>query len=128
RRFVRVNGKALKVADKIYSLDALRHVYVIGAGKAVVPMAQALEALLGERLSGGIVVTKYGQALPSRRVRVIEAAHPIPDLNGVEGARQIAAIAELATAHDLVFVLISGGGSALLPYPLDGLTLEDKQI
>lgn len=128
RRYVRVTGTAIEVAERIYSLTDLRHVYVIGAGKAAVPMAQALETLLRERLRGGIVVTKYGQALPLRKVRVIEAAHPIPDLNGVKGACQIAAIAEQATAHDLVFALISGGGSALLPYPLDGLTLEDKQI
>lgn len=127
RRYVRVNGTAIEVADRIYSLADFRRIFIIGAGKAAVPMAQVMETLLGERLSGGIVVTKYGQALPLRKVRVIEAAHPIPDDAGVEGARQIAAIAQQATAHDLIFVLVSGGGSALLPYPIDGLKLEDAQ-
>ena len=56
-----------------------------------------------------------------------EAAHPIPDLAGLEGARQIAAMARQATVDDLIFVLLSGGGSALLPYPIDGLSLADKQ-
>ena len=127
RRYVRVTGTALEVANRNYSLTGFQNIFIIGAGKAAIPMAQALETLLGARLSGGIVVTPYGQARPLRNVRVIEAAHPIPDLAGVEGARQIAAIAEQATAHDLLFFLVSGGGSALLPYPLDGLTLADKQ-
>ena len=127
RRYVRVTGAAIEVANRNYSLTGFQNIFIIGAGKAAIPMAQALETLLGARLSGGIVVIPYGQAWPLRKVRVIEAAHPIPDLAGVEGARQIAAIAEQATAHDLLFFLVSGGGSALLPYPLDGLTLADKQ-
>jgi len=127
RRYVRVAGTVLEVANRSYSLTDFQNIYILGAGKAAVPMAQAMETLLGERISGGVVVTKYGQARRLRKIHVIEAAHPIPDLAGEEGAHRIAAIAHQATAHDLLFFLVSGGGSSLLPYPIDGLTLADKQ-
>ena len=127
RRFVRATGAILEVADRNFSLTDFQKIYILGAGKAAISMAQAMEELLGERLSAGIVVTRYGQAQHLGKVRVIEAAHPIPDFAGMEGARQVAAIAQQATAHDLILFLVSGGGSALLPYPLDGLTLADKQ-
>jgi glycerate 2-kinase len=127
RRYVCVSDSAIEVVDRSYAFHDFRNIYILGAGKAAVPMAQALESLLGERLSGGIVVTKHGQARRLRKVHVIEAAHPIPDLAGEEGARQIAAISQQATEDDLIFFLVSGGGSALLPYPIDGLTLADKQ-
>jgi len=126
-RHVHATGRAIEVAGRNYPFADFRRVVIIGAGKAAVPMAQAMEALLGERLTGGIVVTKYGQARPLQKVRVIEAAHPIPDLAGLAGARLIAGIARQATVDDLIFILLSGGGSALLPYPIDGLTLADKQ-
>jgi len=127
RRCVRVTESVLEVANRSYSLADFQKIYILGAGKAAIPMAQALETLLGKRLSGGVVVTKYGQARPLRKTRVIEAAHPIPDRAGVDGARQITAITQRATEHDLLFFVVSGGGSALLPYPVEGLTLEDKQ-
>lgn len=127
KRHVCRSATTLEVAGRNYSLADFRHVYVLGAGKAAVPMAQALEALLGEHLNSGIVITKYGQARRLRKVRVVEAAHPIPDLAGEAGARQIAAVAQQATEADLLFFLLSGGGSALLPYPIDGLTLADKR-
>jgi len=126
-RSVHVNGAVLEVANRSYSLADFQNIYVLGAGKAAVPMAQAVETLLGERVSGGIVVTKYGQGRRLRKIRVIEAAHPIPDLAGEEAAQRIAAIAQQATAQDLLFFLVSGGGSALMPYPVDGLTLAEKQ-
>lgn len=126
-RYVRVSGTVLEVAKRSFPLTDFQNIYILGAGKAAVPMAQAMETLLGERLGGGVVVTKYGQGRRLRQIRVVEAAHPIPDHAGEEGARLIAAIAQQATAHDLLFFLISGGGSALLPSPVDGLTLADKQ-
>ena len=88
---------------------------------------EVIETLLGERLIGGIVVTPYGQAQLLQKVRVIEAAHPIPDHAGLAGAHLIAGIARQASAHELIIVLLSGGGSALLPYPIDGLTLAEKR-
>ena len=127
RHYVHVTDAAIEVADKVYSLAKFLNIFILGAGKAAVPMAQALEALLGDRVTGGIVVTPYGQAPPLPKVNVIQAAHPIPDRAGLEGARQIADIARQAKADDLIFFLLSGGGSALLPSPVDDLSIADKQ-
>ncbi|MGZ8466062.1 MAG: glycerate kinase type-2 family protein [Candidatus Binatia bacterium] len=127
KRDVHMSETAIEVAARSYPLVEFGRVFIAGAGKAAMPMAQAMETLLGERLTGGIVVTPYGQAQILQKVRVIEAAHPIPDHAGLIGARLIAGIARQATVDDLIFILLSGGGSALLPYPIDGLTLADKQ-
>lgn len=118
---------SVEIAGRSYPLAKFRRVLILGAGKAAVPMARAVESLLGDRVSGGVVVTQYGQAQPLRWVRVVEAAHPIPDLAGLAGARQIAAMVQQATADDLIFFLLSGGASALMPYPIEGLSLADKQ-
>lgn len=126
-RHVHVTGDVLEVAGKHFPLDSLRRLLVIGAGKAVVPMAQAMERLLGDRVRDGIIVATYGQAQQLEKIRVVEAAHPIPDLAGLQAAQQIAAMARQATDGDLIFFLVSGGASALLPYPSEGLTLADKQ-
>ena len=106
---------------------------VIGAGKAGGAMAQAVEALwpLDAPLSG-LVVTRYGhipirpENLP-KRIEVVEAAHPVPDAAGLQAAQRILELTQGLTADDLVLCLISGGGSALLTLPCDGLTLQDKQ-
>lgn len=125
RRLVRLEGDRLVVSGEAYDLRASR-IFVVGAGKASARMAGALEAILGDRLERGVVVTKYGHVEPLRRVEVVEAGHPLPDAAGLEGARRVAAVASAAGAEDLVIVLISGGGSALLPMPAEGLTLEEK--
>ncbi|MFD2235115.1 glycerate kinase type-2 family protein [Phaeospirillum tilakii] len=110
-------------------LDAFRRVLVLGAGKAAARMAQAIEAKLGERVSGGLVVVKHGHHLPLRRIAVAEAGHPTPDEAGIDAARRLAALADQAEADTLVILLLSGGGSALLCAPREdsGLTLADKQ-
>jgi hydroxypyruvate reductase len=90
-------------------------------------MARGLEEILGESIDSGVVVVKYGYSTPTRRVDIVEAGHPIPDPAGVEGTKQIIDTLRKAGNDDLVFFLVSGGGSALLPCPADGLTLEDKQ-
>jgi hydroxypyruvate reductase len=100
---------------------------VLGAGKAAAAMARAVEEVWADRPLEGLVVTRYGHALPTRRIEVVEAAHPVPDAAGEAAARRILALAESAGADDLVLVLISGGGSALLTLPARGLTLADKQ-
>lgn len=106
---------------------------VLGAGKAAGAMAQAVEALWpADAALSGLVVTRYGHTPPrpeglAPRIEVLEAAHPVPDAAGLAAARRILALTEGLTADDLVLCLISGGGSALLTLPCDGLTLEDKQ-
>jgi hydroxypyruvate reductase len=106
---------------------------VLGAGKAGGAMAQALNALwpVGAPLSG-LVVTRYDHVPPDYRaqpgrIEVVEAAHPVPDVAGRQAAQRIAALAQGLTADDLVLCLVSGGGSALLALPADGVTLEEKQ-
>ena len=99
---------------------------VIGAGKASAAMARAVEDNWRGPLSG-LVVTRYGQAVPCREVEIIEAAHPVPDARGRAAAARILELAQSAGADDLVLCLISGGGSALLALPAPGVTLEDKQ-
>ncbi len=99
---------------------------VIGAGKASAAMARAVEKNWDGPLSG-VVVTRYGYAVPCERVEIVEAAHPVPDAAGEAAARRILALVAGLTADDLVLCLISGGGSALLPLPLPGLALADKQ-
>lgn len=99
---------------------------VVGAGKASAAMAAALEAHWDAPLAG-LVVTRYGHAVPCRRIEIVEAAHPVPDAAGLAATRRIRALVTGLTADDLVIALISGGGSALLVAPGDGLTLEHKQ-
>lgn len=101
---------------------------VLGAGKAAAAMAKAVEEHWpADKALSGLVVTRYGHALPCRRIEVVEAAHPVPDAAGQQAARRILDLASQATADDLVLCLISGGASALLAIPGDGLTLADKQ-
>lgn len=99
---------------------------VIGAGKASAAMARALEKHWPGEL-GGLVVTRYGYAVPCERIEIVEAAHPVPDAAGLAAAQRIIERVQGLTADDLVICLISGGGSALLALPGEGLTLEDKQ-
>ena len=99
---------------------------VIGAGKASAAMAQVLERHWPGPLEG-LVVTRYGYAVPCERIEIVEAAHPVPDAAGREAAGRMLERVRGLTADDLVICLISGGGSALLPLPGEGVTLEDKQ-
>jgi hydroxypyruvate reductase len=126
-RHVRLDGETLVAGRKRYRLGGFREICVIGAGKASAQMARAVERLLGKRIRGGVVNTKYGHGCALRRINVIECGHPVPDRAGESGAEQIAAIASAAGADDLVICLISGGASALLPLPAPPVTLEEKQ-
>ena len=99
---------------------------VIGAGKAAAAMAKAVETHFDGPLEG-LIVTRYGHAVACERIGIVEAAHPVPDENGIEATRRIRESVSRLTADDLVLCLISGGGSALLTAPAPGLTLADKQ-
>jgi len=99
---------------------------VVGAGKAAASMAAAVEAHWNGPIEG-LVVTRYGHGVPCRHIEVVEASHPVPDAAGSKAARRILDKVSGLTADDLVLVLISGGGSALLALPPDGITLADKQ-
>ncbi len=127
RKHVTFKDNKLSVRDQIYDLTDYEAVYVIGTGKASAAMAQAVEGLLGERLKEGVVNVKYGYSFPVKRIKVNEAGHPVPDEAGFRGTKEIVQLLEKTGKNDLVLFLISGGGSALLPYPAEGLTLKDKQ-
>jgi glycerate 2-kinase len=101
-------------------------VIVIGAGKASAAMAQAVEQNWSGTLSG-LVVTRYGYAVPCTQIEIVEAAHPVPDAAGMRAAQRMLDLVSQLSADDLVLCLISGGGSALLPLPAKGLTLDMKQ-
>ena len=100
---------------------------VLGAGKAAAAMARTVEDTWPDCALEGLAVTRYGHAVPCRSIRVVEAAHPVPDRAGVAATRQILERAQAAGPEDLVLFLLSGGASALLSLPAPGLTLADKQ-
>ena len=127
KQAVSVHGTTLHVGDAHYDLEAYQHIYVVGGGKAGASMAQAVETILGDRVTAGIVNVKYGHVKPTTTITLHEAGHPVPDEAGVTGVSQIIRLLETATEHDLVLCLISGGGSALLPAPADGISLGQKQ-
>jgi glycerate 2-kinase len=126
-RHVTVDASTLIAGGQRYRLSKFQHIYVIGAGKASAQMARAVERLLGARVSGGEINVKDGHGAKLHRVRINECGHPVPDRRGVAGARRIAQIASQAGPDDLIVCLISGGASALLPFPAPPITLAEKQ-
>ncbi|MBI9101846.1 MAG: glycerate kinase [Spirochaetales bacterium] len=114
-----------------FNLNDYKQIFVIGAGKATAPMAAALEAILGARISQGIISVKYGHTAELDLIKMIEAGHPVPDENSNLAAKEMADLAGQADVNTLVISLISGGGSALLSLPWSddkvSLSLSDKQ-
>ena len=127
RRHVRREGSTLEVDGQRYDLASYRRVLVVGAGKASAAMAVAVESLLGERISGGSVNVKDGYTLPLKRVRLHEAGHPVPDARGLKGTEDILRLLDDVREDDLVLTVLSGGGSALLTAPVEGVSLADVQ-
>ena len=126
-RHLRLDGRALSAGPLRLDLDRVRRVLVLGAGKAGASMARTVEAMLGASMKEGFVVVKDGYRLPTARIEIAEAGHPVPDGRGVAASARLLALAESATAADLVIFLVSGGGSALTPAPAPPVTLEEKQ-
>jgi hydroxypyruvate reductase len=127
RTCVRRQGDHLTLGERTFDLSSFERVFVIGAGKAGAPMAAALEEILDTHLTDGVIIVKYHHLEPLRRIRLIEAGHPIPDAASVDATKQVLKLAREAGEKDLVLCLISGGGSALLSLPVSGITLEEKQ-
>jgi len=128
---------ALRAADPSAAVEAIltrrkdlnryERIFVVGAGKATGTMARSAERVLGKRISAGSINVKDGDPVKLRRIEVHPASHPIPDERGVAGAKRIAEICAEAGERDLVICLLSGGASALTPYPADPVTLAEKQ-
>lgn len=127
KRKVQLRNNALIVGEHTYDLSRFERVLVIGSGKASAAMARALEEILGDRIQQGFINVKYGHCLDLNWVRCHEAGHPVPDAAGLEGAHRMVEILERAGERDLLLCLLSGGGSALFPYPAEGVSLQDKQ-
>jgi len=127
KRYLKLEGEDLRVSGRTYPLRDYGHITVIGGGKAGASMALAVEEILGDRITRGVINVKYGHLSELKRVKLNEVGHPIPDHRGVLGAEEIGELLEQLRENDLVICLISGGGSALLPSPAEGISLEDKQ-
>lgn len=125
--FCRLDGENLRVDGRDYDLNLFTKIFVLGFGKAGASMAKAIEEILGERISAGIITVKYGHLEKLKTIKIQEAGHPVPDQNGHVGAQEIYNLASSADSETLVICLISGGGSALMPYPVNEVTLEEKQ-
>ena len=122
---VKLSGDLLQVAEKRFPLSRFRHIYVLAAGKAAASMSRGVEKVLGDKITNGHVVTKYGHGMNLNYLTLTEAGHPIPDAEGVKGTQKIVNIARKATEDDLVICLISGGASALMTDFPEGVTLDD---
>ena len=118
-----LDGEILHLAGDDYDLRAYEHVYVLGGGNAGGQVAVALEAFLGDRIDDGVVVTD--DPAPTERITTIEGTHPLPTKENVDGTRQLLDLAASARENDLVFAIISGGGSALLCAPTESISLTD---
>ncbi|MGD9158747.1 MAG: glycerate kinase [Desulfobacteraceae bacterium] len=132
KRFVRLEGSQLKTGPEEkpvnqLNIDDYERIFLVGGGKATAPMARAMEDLLRDRITKGLIVVKYGFTDELSYTETVEADHPLPDRNGVSGTKKILELTKSAGDRDLVFSLISGGGSALLPQPAGNILLEEKQ-
>ena len=122
-------GAACDSIRAVYRRDGYRRLIAVGFGKASCPMAKAVEDRLSDIVDTCCLITKYGhcRGYDLRKTAVHEAGHPLPDENGTRATEDIVGILKEADEHTLVVCLISGGGSALLVSPCDGITLPDKQ-
>lgn len=137
RRVLRLDGDVLRLETELssaaFDLSAFGRVVVTGMGKATARMALALEEILGDRIADGLISVKAGHVETLRRVRVIEASHPVPDESSARAAQEILAFANACDERTFVITLISGGGSALFCAPACGadghplITLEEKK-
>jgi len=127
QKYVRRQGNQLFAGDCSYAIDSFKRIFLIGAGKGTAPMAKAVEGILGERLTNGLIIVKYGHGIPLEKTQILEAGHPIPDKAGLEATEELLKQTQECTEEDLIICAFSGGGSALLPAPTFPLTLDQKQ-
>jgi hydroxypyruvate reductase len=123
---IQLEGDVLRIGKEEILLDRYTRIHVMGIGKAAAHMAAPLEDILGERITDGLVIVKYGYGVPLQSIRLREAGHPLPDINGVRATEEVVGMIRACGEEDLILFLISGGGSSLFVLPVEGLTLEDK--
>jgi glycerate-2-kinase len=127
-KWMEIRDPILYIGDLHFDLNKIENIYVIGAGKASALMGEAVEKILGTRITEGHIVVKYGHSRKLSHIKVTEAGHPVPDNHGLWSTSEILKIAEKAKDKDLVLCLISGGGSALLTDFPEGSSLKDIMI
>ena len=126
-RLISRKGNMITLGDNVFDRDAIRHFYVVAAGKAAAAMGDTLEQLLGDSISEGIIITKHGHGLPMEFMTCMEAGHPVPDKNGIKAGEAVLNLLQHAGEKDLVLVLLSGGASSLLADIVPGVSLEELQ-
>ena len=132
RRNLSLDDNNLKIAREIYNLDSYKRIFLLGVGKAALPMAQAVYTLLSHRITAGILLTKDGY-VPSEHIpfspdiQILQAGHPVPDHRNIAAAKELTRLLQSLHKEDLVICLISGGGSSLLIKPANGISLKDLQ-
>jgi hydroxypyruvate reductase len=126
-RFVRRFGDMLNVAGCEYELSDFRRLFLLGIGKAAVPMAESLAEFLGTRLTAALVITKHASAISHFPFTILEGGHPVPDERSLLAGEKVVEFVSALGPDDLLFCLISGGGSALVTAPVEGVTLSDMQ-
>ncbi len=127
QNLLKVEDNRLEIPGQRYDLSLYDGIYVVGGGKAGGKMARAIESILGDRLKAGVVNVKYGCSVDLDLIRINEAGHPLPDEMGVRGTKEMMELLGRTGEKDLVLCLLSGGGSALMPAPAEGVTLQEKQ-
>lgn len=125
---VRLDGSQMTVGNLKLNLENHQRIFLLGAGKATFPIARALEEIFGDRITDGVVICKHGQVGRLSRSRLYLASHPVPDMDGFEAAREALALARMTNPGDIVFGCITGGSSALMPYPVEGVSIEEKKV
>jgi len=127
-RFVQRDGDILTISGREYNLQLFRRVVLLGIGKAAVAMTITLSRILGARLDAGLVITKHVSAIPPFPIVILEGGHPIPDESSLEAGEKTIELVSSLGQDDLLICLISGGGSALVAAPVDGVSLADSQV
>ncbi len=126
----KLEGNLLTFKERNFNLESYNNIYVIGAGKAGYKMAKAIHCLLGDRITEGCICVPQDSNIPEEmlgKIRFMECAHPIPDMDSILSARIVSRIASKAGANDLIIFLLSGGASSLMCLPAEGISLSDKQ-
>ena len=123
-----LHENCLKIGNQSYNLETIENIYVIGAGKASAMMGVEVEKILGNHITEGHVVVKYGHSADLKYINVSEAGHPVPDVNGYKATEEILKIARIASCNDLIICLLSGGGSSLLADIPEGCSSDDLAL
>ena len=127
KKYIALTGDVLNVDSLSFKLNEINHIYVVGVGKGSYPIAQALDDILGDRITDGFLVVKEGEKRTLPHIEVFESSHPFPDQRSVTGALRIKEILEKAGENDIVFAAVTGGSSALVNIPAGRITIDEMR-